>query len=419
MFDRFDPYVCELEHLANSGAPLEGFDFRPHLDGEVGRQLRAVASIEELRTAGAFFTGEALASRLLGCIPPDAGRYFDLACGGGDLLLAASSRLPVAPTLRATLSDWNRRLVGRDLVPGFVRTTRARLVMSAIARGARPEPDLERPTDLLDAISVGDGLQLRPGSGSAVLLNPPYGRIEAPADCSWTSGQTTEAAVFLDRFLSTCSSDVSVAALLPEVLRAGSRYRRFRSEVDRRLEIRAIEPAGIFDAATDIDVFLLAGRTVTRNSAGHSAKWLPATPKTRLGDIARVRVGPVVANRDPHRGPWRPYVEARDISRSREMAPTRHRRFLGTVFEPPFVVVGRTNRADRANGRARLRASIVTGGQPIAVENHLLAILPNRRSLRACRDIVRLVQSDTASEFMDRRLRCRHLTVAALTELPR
>lgn len=419
MFDAFDPYVRELEQLANSGSSLREADFKPHLDGEAGRQLRVVASIDELRRAGAFFTGEALASRLLALVPSDVEQYFDLACGGGDLLLAASARLPVAPSLRETLLNWNRRLAGRDLVPEFVRATRARLVMSAISRGARPEPDLERPTDLLDSISTGDGLQLRPGPGSAVLLNPPYGRAEAPDGCTWTSGQTTTAALFMDLFLSTCSPNVRVAALLPEVLRAGTRYQRFRSEMERRLEISSVEPAGIFDAATDVDVFLLAGRTGNAGPYRGTANWLPVTPKSQLGDLCRVRIGPVVANRDPHRGPWRLYVEARDIGGDGEISPTRHRRFLGTVFDPPFVVVGRTNRADRSSGRPRLRATVVRGLEPIAVENHLVALLPKQKSLRSCRDIAHLVQTDIASDFMDRRLRCRHLTVSALKELPR
>jgi hypothetical protein len=418
MFEAFDPYVCELEDFARASLPDEGIDFSRHLDGEAGRQLRSVVSIDELRRVGAFFTGEAHAAKLLRLVPGSVDRFTDPACGCGDLLLSASARLPVMPSLEATLRLWNRHLSGRDLVPEFVRAARARLVLAAISRGAYPREGHPKPVALLDSITVGDGLGLSPRAGTAILLNPPYGLVAAPMDCSWTAGQTTAAAVFLDALLEACPAGVYIAAVLPEVLRAGSRYSRFRAAVEERLSVSDATPAGIFDALTDVDVFLLGGKTSDVGSKRSAFRWLPPAPSKQLREVGEVRVGAVVANRDPHLGPWRLYVDARDVGGTSVFRPQRHRRFKGTVVEPPFVAVGRTNRSNSSDV-PRARGTIVVADGPIAVENHLITVVPNRHTVAGCREIVQVIESRGASEFLDERLRCRHLTVRALREVPR
>jgi hypothetical protein len=400
----FDPYVRELERLSIAGPRGDTAHFALHLDGEAGRRLRSVVPIDELRRVGAFFTGDALAARLLEHVPVAAGCYIDPACGCGDLLLAASARLPVRCSLEQTLREWNERLSGRDLVPQFVR-------------GARPTEGHPHPARLLTGIATGDGLALRPQAGTAVLVNPPYGQVAAPTGCAWTAGLTTEAAVFLDALLDVCAPGVYVAAVLPEVLRAGSRYGRFRAATERRLDVAVVEPAGVFDALTDVDVFLLAGR-VAGVTVPPPASWTAPAPAARLQDICDVRVGAVVANRDPHSGSWRLYVDARDLGGAAELRPTRRRRFRGSVVEPPFVVVGRTNRPVCRDG-PRLRPTIVVSDRPVAIENHLIALVPHDHTHDGCRKIVAIVESQRASAFLDERLRCRHLTVRALRDLPR
>ena len=418
MLGAFDPYVCELEELARTRRPEEGVDFSCHLDGEAGRRLRNVVSIDELRRVGAFFTGEVHAAELLRFIPDPVNCFTDPACGCGDLLLSASARLQVMPSLEATLRSWNQHLSGRDLVPEFVRAARARLVLAAISRGAYPTEGHTEPAALLDSIAVGDGLELPLRAGTAVLLNPPYGLVAAPVDCAWTAGQTTAAAVFLDALLEACPAGVYIAAVLPEVLRAGSRYSRFRTAVEKRLLISDAKPAGIFDALTDVDVFLLAGKTQDASAKKRPFRWLPPVPPKRLEEVGEVRVGAVVANRDPHLGPWHLYIDARDVGGASVFRPQRHRRFKGTVVEPPFVAVGRTNRFNGGDG-PRIRGTIVIADRPVAVENHLITVVPNIHTEVRCREIVKIIESQDASEFLDERLRCRHLTVCALREVPR
>jgi hypothetical protein len=418
MFTGFVPYVEHLESIAQRPAALLDIgDLSAHLDGEAGRQLRGVVKIEDLRRAGAFFTGEALANRLISLVPHDRQRYVDVACGCGDLLLAASTRLRVERTLERTMKSWNRQLLGRDLVPAFVRAARARLVLAALSRGALPTEGCARPADLLSNIAVGDGLSIQPLPGDGVLLNPPYGRVVAPARREWTSGLTTQAALFLDELLDGCDHGVYIAAVLPEVLRSGSRYGRFRAHVERRVDVKVIEPAGLFDALTDVDVFLLSGDVGDRQLTG-SARWTPKREGPRLADICEISVGALVAYRDPARGLWRAYIDAQSCRGADETIPEQRRRFRGAVVNPPFVVVGRTNRPTTGSA-PRLRATIVRGKRPVAVENHLLVLRPQDHTLRGCRTVMGILESEQASLFLDERLRCRHLTVDAVREIPR
>jgi hypothetical protein len=418
MFTGFVPYVEYLESIAQRPvALLDAGDLSSHLDGEAGRQLRGVVKIEDLRRTGAFFTGEALANRLISLVPDDRQRYVDVACGCGDLLLAASTRLRIEPTLESTMKSWNRQLLGRDLVPVFVRAARARLVLAALSRGATPTQSCACPAELLSNIDVGDGMSIQPLPNDAVLLNPPYGRVVVPTPRQWTSGLTTQAALFLDELLDACSPGAYVAAVLPEVLRSGSRYGRFRTEIERRLDVKVIEPAGRFDALTDVDVFLLSGDAGDRQPT-QSARWTPKRDGPRLADICEISVGALVAYRDPGRGPWHAYVDAQSRGGADEMTPGQRRRFRGAVIKPPFVIVGRTNRPNRGSA-PRLRATIVRGERPVAVENHLVVLRPQDQTLRGCRTVVGILESKKASLFLDERLRCRHLTVDAVREIPR
>lgn len=410
----FGAYVDHLESM--STAPARNDDLLPHLDGEVSRRLRNTVKLADLREISAFFTGEALAARLLSHVPFSTNRYADPACGCGDLLLAASARLPIRPSLEQTLRAWNERLVGRDALDDFVRAARARLALAAMSRGAIP--DRKRAgnlADLLTNIGHGDGRELDFAADTAILLNPPYGRVGAPTGCNWTSGLTTEAALFLDGAIDRAAAGAHIAAVLPEVIRAGSRYGRFRQTLTDRLAIDAIEPAGIFDALTDVDVFLLSAKA---GGPTVGVDWPGATIATAtLGDTCDVRVGAVVANRDPHAGPWRDYLDAWSLGTESTIGAMRRRQFRGTVFTPPFVVVGRTNRPAR-DQRPRLRATIVVGDRPVALENHLLAFLPHTTTLGACRKIAAVLEAPATTAYLDERLRCRHLTVQAMRAIP-
>jgi uncharacterized protein YprB with RNaseH-like and TPR domain len=89
--------------------------------------------------------------------------------------------------------------------------------------------------------------------------------------------------------------------------------------------------------------------------------------------------------------------------------------YKGKAFDPPFVVVRRTS---SPSDRKRARATIVRNSGPVLVENHLLVLLPRVRTLAECRRIMQVLRDDRTDEWLNSTLRCRHLTVGAVKQIP-
>src|SRR5215469_4965456 len=93
----FAPYVEHLASLlgttARDGAGARKAELASALDGQPGRQLRKLYTIDALRDTGTYFTGSALANRLVTAVAHvlrGAERVIDPACGAGDLLVACA-----------------------------------------------------------------------------------------------------------------------------------------------------------------------------------------------------------------------------------------------------------------------------------------------------------------------------------------
>jgi len=205
----FRPYVEHLEGLATSSSDQSADWTRrvaSALNGEPGSELADVLSLRTRRRMGAFFTGETLAQQTIPSfkVLPRRAVFFDAACGVGDLLLAAARNLPVRDSLQATLDSWGRRLAGCDTNEEFVRAAKSRLVLLARKRVAAATK-----TESLDLRSVFPLIQVRDGlaaidryaAATWIILNPPYGYVNAPEGCSWASGKLTAAAVFFEACL--------------------------------------------------------------------------------------------------------------------------------------------------------------------------------------------------------------------------
>ncbi len=93
----------------------------------------------------------------------------------------------------------------------------------------------------------------------------------------------------------------------------------------------------------------------------------------------------------------------------------QHIRFAGTTYKPPFVAIRRTSKADY---QVRCIGTLVTGSTPIAVENHLLIALPKDKKVGTCQRLLEVVKRDATSAWMNERIRCRHLTVGSVGDLP-
>ena len=424
----YDPYVSSVEELAEAalsyGANWES-SLIPNglLDGQAGAALRKNIPLRTRRKQGAFFSSSDLRATALQSAQDaiDAtASFLDPAVGGGDLLIEVARHLPVQKDLGRTLQHWGQVLHGRDLEPGFVRLARARLVLLAVARGSvANSKNTEGLEAVLPEIRVGDGLELLASgwSGGHIVMNPPFTYRVASEDTSWASGRTSAAAIFLAAAVAGAHLGTRITAILPDVIRAGSRYRRLREFVAAHLSVTSAKPYGQFDAWTDIDVFILRGLIEQTAARAATKEWWHLTNEERLGDKFDIHVGTVVPHRDQEPGEPYAYLRARDIPLGGEFdaSHAERRGFQKRLFKPPFVVVRRTS---RPGDKSRGLGTVILGTASVLVENHLMILKPKDGSLDACRRVVNMLDSTNARNWLDNRIRCRHLTVTALSEMP-
>lgn len=417
----YGTYVDGVESLARRALAGETRIDRTNvvLDGAPSRELRRLTALEARRRRGAFFTTSAIRDGAFCSALPDSPAStgaLDPACGAGDLLIRWSDRLPTAPTLEETLAIWGSALHGVDQHDEFVRLTRARLVLAAAARCSNGAGGCELD-GLFPNVVCGDGIEVLRGGRlpSWVLQNPPFGMADAPPWFVHGEGLVSQAAVFVTAWAESAAAGTRMVALLPEVLRTGSRYQAWRDSIREAASIVEVVPLGQFDVDVDIDVFLLSLRRA--KVPGSGAPWWtppPAHLTSALRGSPIVSVGTVVPHRDPEEGPRRRFLTAANLPRLREAeAPDEWRRYAGKVFQPPFVAVRRTSRPGQF---PRAFATVVVGTEAVAVENHLLVVEPRIGGVSECRRIARILAGTTASEWLDHRLGGRHLTTIALAE---
>lgn len=418
----YGTYVERIEALAQAAldGQLDRSETSAALDGAPSRELRAAWSLAERRTHGAFFTTSVLRDgpfrNALPAAPRDL-KAFDPTCGAGDLLIRWADRLPKKGDLGSTLQSWAPLLHGSDLQSGFVRLARARLVLAAAEVCAPGHGELALD-DCLPNLRVEDGLS-RLVEGAAigwVLLNPPFGAVDTPSWMSSSSGKVSQAAVFVSAWAAGARPGDRLVAILPDALRSGTRYRAWRRSFSASATRQSVQPMGQFDVDVDIDVFLLSA-TASDAPSDNDGWWeeRPATSKSKSYLDARVTVGPVVPHRDPETGPLVPFLSATSLPQERVAeAPADRRQFAGRLVTPPFVAIRRTSRPGQT---PRARATVVTGTEGIAVENHLIVVRPSESSLEQCLAIAELLEQPESTTWLDNRQCGRHLTTASIREL--
>lgn len=425
----FEVYTKELETLVlatlRSKARAETLGaITVALDGGSSAALRQVVPIDKRRELGAYFTPSKLATEAVEFFQeklPKTAAVMDCACGAGDLLLAAARELPVCSTLSQTLNAWGEQLIGRDIQTEFVTATKLRLMLLAIDRGCRIDLDTI-PSDkrFFPLIRSGDGLGAvaEHADVTHITINPSFSKREAPEGCKWATEKVSSAAVFLHECISQANSGTKIVAILPDVLRSGSNYNSWRSEIARKATIEEVKIIGKFDTWTDVDVFLIRLTVHDATTDTRSNEWWTTKNSTHLEvcDYFDVEVGRVVPHRDPNRGPWWPYIYSRVVPQWQVVRTfSKHRRFAGKVFRPPFVVVRRTSRPE---DKYRAVGSIISGGKKVAVENHLIVLTPRDGLVRTCRELLEVLRTEDTNNWLNERIRCRHLTVPALSEVP-
>lgn len=426
----FHPYVSHLEELLVSSAFLP-WNLNRHemmiaaLDGQPSLELRKRVALDHLRASGAFFTGSRMAQKVIMTAFPTTPRrdvaVLDPACGVGDLLVAFVRRLACSGDFSSAVKEWGTRIAGFDLQPEFVSAAKLRLALEALHRHKEVGAFRFGTFDaLFPGVRKGSSLENRAAYKgiSHILINPPFTAVDAQEDCPWGAGKVNSAALFMDACAINSDPGTRIVAILPDILRSGSRYEKWRKFLLQRVLVEKVHILGRFDRHTDVDVFLAVGRVRMKRSHAHSRTWTPTAKTTGIcvGDKFDVAVGAVVPFRLTNKGQWRPFIQARDLPSWQVVTDIgQHRRFEGTTFRPPFVVVRRTSRPD---DKHRAVATLVRSKRRIAVENHLLVLTPKDRTIRTCERLLKLLHMRTTSEILNRRIRCRHLTVAALADLP-
>ena len=401
-----------------------GGELRHNLNGGAGDALRRLVPHAQAWESGAFFTPKDLARHALKQkFPGDQnarGTVLDPAFGAGDLLLRWAETLPVLDSLEATLANWGASLSGYELHPEFIAVAKRRLTLLAISRGASlagkvpPQwtplfPKLKRldfTTHFEDISCIG-----------TVVMNPPYTIIPAPEGCQWAKGGVNAAAVFVARILSQLKPGQKLIAILPEVLRSGTRYDKWRQLVAETLSISSCRSWGRFSKHADVDVFILEG--IRRESQTANSTWSPVQAQNLrrvLGDYSKISVGAVVPHRHHEVGPSVPYITAKALPSWTTVSQLNQRRhFSGTIINSPFVAVRRTS---SPHDSVRAIGTIICSSDPVAVENHLIVLAPISGKVKDCHRILKSLKNKSTTAWLNKHLRCRHLTVKILKQLP-
>lgn len=416
-FSKFLEEAVADIRIAAVAEPLSPAE-QPLLNGLPYRLFRQSTDLQERRLAGTFFSSPQLSERIAALLKAqlaDGSLVMDPTCGIGDLLLAYAAHLPLEPTLELTLASWGRQLAGMDLRPELVRMAKLRLITLAKARGGFHDGSVEFDASF-PLITVGDMFRERARLSTAdgFLFNPPFGRTAAHAIKGWATGKVNAAAIFLAELVAARRPGAPIAAVLPEVLRCGSRYELFRHHLEELGLAGEFLCLGRFDSWTDVDVFVTLLAETARPTIWRRSEVVRVDDT--VGFRFLIRVGAVVPHRHPAKGHWRRYLCAKTTPAwSPHFEPRSSRRFTGTVFKPPFVVVRRTS---SPSDKCRSVGAVVVGANEVAVENHLIVLMPKEGGVAACRELLSVLKAAETSHHLNENIRCRHLTTGSVASIP-
>lgn len=426
----YSEYMYKLDVLISDILQSSNGPYKPVLElssvlnEQPNDELRRLVTLEKQRASGAFFTSHELASIALEPLQESITNnsiIADLACGVGDLLISCVNNHDQMSSALELVSDWNTRLIGHDIHPEFISVAKRRLLLSALQKAKQIDlPNSISVDSLFSQISAGDGLNRLETIQKAthIVLNPPFVRVQSTDNCSWGNGKVNLAAIFLDTCVSNAKPKTRIVAILPDVLRSGSLYKKWREEIaSKTTEIRC-ELYGQFSKWADVHVFILDLVVNSDSGKFKNPRWNQAKPTADnlVQDYFEVCVGTVVDYRTPHEGKLRPYVTPSNLPPWHTVTEiTTKRKFSGRVLSPPFVAVRRTSRGEDRN---RAVPTIVDYSEPVAVENHLLILSPFSKSIDDCKKLVANFKDQRTSDWLNQTIRCRHLTVSALKLLP-
>jgi hypothetical protein len=378
-----------------------------------------VLSRSDRRRHGIFFSGAEWARTLVSELRLEEWRRFvDPSVGSGDLLVEICRRLPIGADVHETIEEWSNRLVAIDLRESFLKIAWARIQGVALLRHQQAGGATKQftPRPLPENFRVGDALEMSLAlkQNDCVIMNPPYQRMCASITSFVGSGMRSAAALHLEHVLKEGPESVGIIALIPEVLRSGTSYRRFREEVQRRMVVKSFDSSGRFGAGADIDVAVLVGRTAAGNN--DSMPIVETQDHITLGDYFSVRVGPVVPHRSAMDGPECGYLTAKNSRVGLEITvPPELATFRTRVECGPFIIVRRTS---SPSDKKRARATLISSTTSFLVENHLLIIKAHSGNIAELLTLMSILDDPRTDTWLNSHIRCRHLTVSAVKKIP-
>lgn len=377
-------------------------------------------SLSDRRSHGVFFSGASWAKKILaGRDLTGWQRFVDPSVGVGDLLLEVCRSLPLNKTANETIKDWADRLVAVDLRKSFLDIAWMRVQALVFHRHAAEKGQSNKIIfkELPDNFLVGDALEidLQLTPNDCVVMNPPYQRIQAPENSFAGKGKRSAAALHLEHIIRTAPPGVGIFALIPDVLRSGSSYAKFRMELTNLINLISFEPFGAFGTQADIDVAILVA-----TSKAPEEVFIEPDPEVCnelcVEEFFSVSVGPVVPHRTPTNGKLCGYLTAKNAAVGQEIkAASEFATYNCRIERGPFVIVRRTS---SPSDKKRARSTLFSSREETLVENHLLILKPKDRKISTCRLLLNVLDHERTDAWLNHRIRCRHLTVGAIKSLP-
>lgn len=390
------------------------------MNGHATDFVYSTLSLADRRKHGVFFSGPAWAKKILsGQKMARWQRFIDPSVGVGDLLIEVCNCLPLGSSTSKTIEDWAERLVAVDLRKSFLDIAWLRIQALAIHRHSVEKNQTsdfvfrKLPKNFIvgDALTIDLGLRQH----DCVVMNPPYQRIIAPIQSIVGKGKRSAAALHLEHVILQAPPGVGVFALVPDVLRSGSSYERFRREFRNIVDVSSFDPFGAFGTQADIDVAILAAITKAPICVNKVVQIESAQDK-KVGDFFDVSVGPVVPHRTPITGKVYGYLTAKNAVVGKDIScPEEFASYACRLEKGPLVIVRRTS---SPSDRKRARSTLVTYSKELLVENHLLILKPKDKKVSTCRALLRVLNDQSTDVWLNEFIRCRHLTVGSLKQLP-
>ena len=389
------------------------------IDGLADSELRRLVTLETRRSYGAFFTPMNLAKRVVEDMFPKLdvnSVIYDPACGAGNLLLTTWDYLK---TNRINPMN-DQYLIGTDIHSEFVNAAESRLAIKDLILRLENKTANKQDSNCfiinqLDGLANNDFYK----KATHIFVNPPFNLTPVGEDVYWSKGLASAAALFLDRIIQYVNVGTTITAILPEVLRSGSRYNTWRGMVLSNCTNERVKLYGQFDNHADIDVFAitLKKRNAPLPLMSLTHKFQPVrNAKHTISDSFSVCVGAVVDNRDRHSGKRRGYIVSRGLKGwSIQTHFEQTRKHPGKSFKGPIIVIKRTS---RMGDEKRAIATILNTSNPVYIDNHLIVLVPKSGSLQDCQEAMASLKDPRTDSWLNMEIRCRHLTVKVVSEIP-